>query len=316
MEEATHLAILITSSESLWRLSKCNPFQALNDSAFIPSVFFISSFIFCILTIFMHFRANNFFHSTRLRSVLKLLHALDGPLALFLGLGIYYESNFLTFISLMLICKFYLLHLLSRMVTGIKTHSNQAIALQTTKTFLHHVGSFSFLTIKTCSFAYERSLNVPFYESVVIMTSIWRFISMNGHAAMTLRDSISTKSYNQIMWTINHIRNIFMVFMLASIWMSPRLQRGFALSASGHISYMLVRMGPVFRIGSLYFSDRPDLKAQWEVMSDFNRLKAILSLKYPFFSLELALLSLTIIVLLSLRLNISIYIDVETCSFY
>ena len=110
--------------------------------------------------------------------------------------------------------KCFLLHLLSRMVTGQAAFGSMAISLQTTKTFLHHTGSFLFLG------------DGP----TALITGVWRFISMNGHAAMTLRDRLDTKTYDRVIWNITHARNSVLAVVLATCFVNPAIRRGFGTS--------------------------------------------------------------------------------------
>ena len=96
---------------------------------------------------------------------------IDGINALGIGLGLYYGNDILFLIGVIFMVKCGLLYLLSRMVTGQAAHNKYQMLIQTTKTYLHHVGSFLFLTNPT----------------VTILTTIWRCISMNGHAILTAR---------------------------------------------------------------------------------------------------------------------------------
>ena len=142
---------------------------------------------------------------------------------------------------------------------------------------------------------------------------------MNGHAALTYRKSLSPEQYHRLMWTITHMRNGVVVAVLAACASDPHVRRGFAISAAGHVSYMLVRIGPVFRLGSLYMEDAggEDKKKWWsEQLSDAQRLRQLLSGNFNWFLLELSLLLLAIIVLSVLRLTTYAEIDDATCTFY
>lgn len=79
-----------------------------------------------------------------------------------------------------------------------------------------------------------------------------------------------------------------------------------AHSASGHIAYMLVRVGPVFRIGSLYFPAEADLK-RWAQLSDAQRLRELMQGRHPFFALELSILASAIVYFSYLRLSTLIF---------
>lgn len=48
-------------------------------------------------------------------------------------------------------------------------------------------------------------------------------------------------------------------------------------------------MGPVFRIGSLYFPQEEALK-RWASLTDLQRIQELVALKHPFFALELGIL--------------------------
>ena len=76
-----------------------------------------------------------------------------------------------------------------------------------------------------------------------------------------------------------------------------------ACSACGHLSYMLVRMGPVFRIGSLYFPEEAALQ-RWAALNDTQRLRELVALKHPYFALELGLLLVACIYFMYLRINL------------
>jgi hypothetical protein len=53
----------------------------------------------------------------------------------------------------------------------------------------------------------------------------------------------------------------------------------------GHISYLVVRMGPVFRLGSLYIPE--DEKHEWKNYSDMKKIRLLISGQYPWLSVEL-----------------------------
>lgn len=105
------------------------------------------------------------------------------------------------------------------------------------------------------------------------------------------------------MWIITHSRNVVVVFVLLSILLSSDIRRGFAISASGHVAYLLVRAGPVFRLGSLYLDE--EFKKKWqEEYTDYQRAQYLLSGKNFYFALEIGTMLLTIVVLVFLRLQL------------
>ena len=50
---------------------------------------------------------------------------------------------------------------------------------------------------------------------------------MNGHAAMTLRKSLSEKTYNKVMWMITHARNAILAIVILICFFSRDIRRGF-----------------------------------------------------------------------------------------
>ena len=211
MEEATHLAVIIVSTEALWRISRCSISSYLTYENYLPSLLFFTAFVLCIAAVYLDVKNISYFQTPLVRNTITFLHACDGLIALAIGIAFYINSSWLLAAGIVLLSKFFLLYLLSRMVTGVKAYDKFSVAVQTTKTFIHHNGSFFFITDPT----------------VAIITGIWRFVSMNGHAALTLRDKISPELYNTIMWSIAHQRNIVIVFILFLCFISPEIMRGF-----------------------------------------------------------------------------------------
>ncbi len=83
------------------------------------------------------------------------------------------------------------------------------------------------------------------------------------------------------------------------------------LSAAGHIAYLLVRMGTVFRLGSHYVTDDVEREKWPEVMSERQKLKILLSAKYPWFLFEMTLTAFLIVYLGVLRLTTQGYFSEE-----
>jgi hypothetical protein len=211
MEEATHAAIFLVAAECAWRLTHCDVIQSIFSSRFHPGLIFILSYLGCIGNIFLDIKNAAFFQSDFIRGLIKTLHACDGILALVIGIGIYLQNDIITLIGILGITKLYMLYLLSRMVTGVKSYSKLEMVVQTTKTFIHHTASFYFLADPTTA----------------AITAFWRFISMNGHAALTLREKMSEEGYTSLMWMITHARNAAMMLVLVLCWWSPSIRRGF-----------------------------------------------------------------------------------------
>jgi len=105
------------------------------------------------------------------------------------------------------------------------------------------------------------------------------------------------------MWILTHMRNSVVILIIIMILINSNIRRGFAISASGHIAYLLVRAGPVFRLGSLYLDD--EFKKKWqEEYTDYQRANYLLSGKNFYFSLEIGTMLLAIIILFYLRVQL------------
>lgn len=210
MEEATHVAWIIVAGETLWRTLKCNAIVNY-DHQFKSGLLFFGAYLLCIAAIFLELKSIPFFKSTFVRGLITVLHAADGVSAIILGLSIYYQDSILLVFGILAIGKIFLLHLLSRMVTGVKAYGNFEVALQTTKTFLHHTGSFLFISD----------------PKVVLITALWRFTSMNGHAILSLKDHISRSLFEDSMWVLAHARNAMVVAVLLMCYFDSEIRRGF-----------------------------------------------------------------------------------------
>ena len=88
------------------------------------------AYFLCVVVIFLDIKKYDFFKSPPLRSLLSFLHAADGIVALILALAFYYKSPLLLYGGVIAITKVFLLHLLSRMVTGEAAFGPWAITLQ------------------------------------------------------------------------------------------------------------------------------------------------------------------------------------------
>lgn len=77
---------------------------------------------------------------------------------------------------------------------------------------------------------------------------------------------------------------------------------------------MLVRLGPVFRIGSLYLPNSEE-KKKWHGYTDKQRLDVLLSGKYLWFSLELGILAFACTYFSILRLFTYGILVENTCQF-
>lgn len=213
MEEATYLACIIVSVETLWRLNRCDSLHYLLsiDGLMSPSVLFASSFVLCIGTVLLDVKSMSFFKSTGVRDAISLLHASDGLSALILGIGLYTRYWFLIVLGILCLTKFSLLHMLSRMVTGVKSTTQFQACAQTAKTFVHHLGSFMFLS----------------NSKVILITTVWRCISMNGHAILAMKQDLEHAVFELWLWRISYLRNIAVVTVLITCLANATIRRGF-----------------------------------------------------------------------------------------
>ncbi len=154
------------------------------------------------------------------------------------------------------------------------------------KSFIHHLSSFLFLSSAG--------------PTVIAVTTLWRALSMSGHTAqaLSLKKHITADQLFRFNWMLSHARNLYVLFILAVCVCQPSARAGFGRSAVGHIAYMLVRAGPVFRLGSVYVGDRP----LWQGLTDWQRLALLLSGKHVFLTIEVGSLCFLSVLFLYWRL--------------
>lgn len=140
----------------------------------------------------------------------------------------------------------------------------------TLKSYIHHTASFLFLDSS--------------FKEVIVITTVWRAISMSGHSAQALHfnNIIDKDQLYRFNWILSHVRNIAVSVILFLCVLYPRVRTGFGLSAVGHVGYILVRAGPVFRLGSVYVGDRP----LWQGRTDRDRIAVLLDGKHPYLTIE------------------------------
>jgi hypothetical protein len=140
----------------------------------------------------------------------------------------------------------------------------------TLKSYIHHTASFLFLDSS--------------FKEVIVITTVWRAISMSGHSAQALHfnNIIDKDQLYRFNWILSHVRNVAVSIISFLCVVYPRVRMGFGLSAVGHVGYILVRAGPVFRLGSVYVGDRP----LWQARTDQDRIAVLLSGKHPYLTIE------------------------------
>lgn len=255
-------------------------------------ILFLLSYISCIIAgtlglkdLFPFIKSNEF------KSFMSYLHGLDGVSALIIGISIYFKSVIGISIGILLITKFSVICLMNRMILGKISNDTSLIdeIQQTSKSYLHHVASFLFIQ----------------HPLEILITTAWRTISMSGHSLLVLRNSphFTEEQLTKLNWNLSHIRNIFVFILLIICSFHSEIREAFARSAVGHISYMAVRFGPVFQLGSIYVpvSD----KQAWHKMSEKEKLHALLfEWKHPWLTLELSLLFVTSLFFAFLRIEL------------
>jgi hypothetical protein len=262
----------------------------------------LGSYLLCLLLQLCEMKENSFVKSPLFKNILTFCHAADGLCALLLGVGIYYQNIYLFGFGTVIMVKFGLLYVFNRMILA-KTASlddGMAIALQTTKSFLHHTASFLFLTQN------------PFE---IIIVTLWRTISMTGHALLVLRNKVPSATISYWQWTLSYLRILILVgilFLLCmpsinnnieynNYWNVHALRNAMGHSAFGHIAYMAIRWMPLLQQGAVYVEHE---KEEWVGLGDnltarFHLL--FIEGKYIPLTIELTLMVLLICIFFFLR---------------
>ena len=254
---------------------------------------FLCSFGLCLMSQFLQIKDSAVEKSIVFRSLLSVLHGMDGMAALLIGLSIYFRSIVGLWIGLIIISKVFLIHVLNRMILGKKTDGGiLAECTQTTKSFLHHCANFLFIQEPT----------------EIIITTIWRFVSMSGHALLVLRGKVSPSTVYRLNWIVAILRIVIVLGLFVGCLYDKTLRCAFGRSAIGHITYMMVRFGPVFRSGSMYLDAKE--KEAWILHSECGKVYRI-AMGQPniFMSMELCLLFATSVLFGIVRLGL-LYVDI------
>lgn len=205
------MASCLVSIESVYRMLNLS---SMSDYEAKLRAIFISSYILSIGMVFLDVKSSQFYSKNEsfIRSVIKVLHGSDSFCALLLGVGLWFHSLTLISTSCLLLTKFFLLHLLSRAVTGVKTTDKLSMCIETTKAYLHHMGNFLFIG--------------PEDYTMILITTIWRFLSLTGHLAMYLSEN-SVISKNFFFWQLSYCRNAAILIMLFLCQYSNNIRSGF-----------------------------------------------------------------------------------------
>ena len=239
---------------------------------------FLFAFGLCLMTQLMQIKdISSVEKSIVFRSLLSVLHGMDGVAALLIGLSIYFRSIVGLWIGLIIITKIFLIHVLNRMILGKKTDGGiLAECTQTTKSFLHHCANFLFIQEPT----------------EIMITTMWRFVSMSGHALLVLRGKVSPITVYRLNWIVAILRIVILLGLFVGCLYDKTLRCAFGRSAIGHITYMMVRFGPVFHSGSMYLDAKE--KEAWSEVSECGKVYRIVTGQpNVFMALELCLLLAT-----------------------
>lgn len=259
-----------------------------NSSYTTEGVVFTVSYLLCVFSSTFRNLELPLFKDQNFKSFISFLHGLDGLSALIIGISIHYNSALGLCIGNIMITKIFLLFLLNRMILTNKTDGSLlADIIQTSKSYIHHVASFLFLHSSSPALLY---------------TTIWRTISLSGHATLVLRGKYPKTFISKLDWFFAYGRMSIVVIILLLCLFDVNIRQSFGDSAVGHIAYMVVRIGPVFRLGSIYLNEHD--KSIWVTMTDTQKIYLLLQGKHPWLTLELLLLLVTSVVFTCLRLKI------------
>jgi hypothetical protein len=164
-----HISLAGVCCEVLYRISSAAIVTTKENGDpywFEGGFIFLISYVLCIITQLSGFKDITYISkSESFRSLLSILHGLDGFAALLIGVSLYYKSKIGLWLSLIMITKIFLIHLLNRLILAKKSDLGiLAECTQTTKSYLHHVSSFLFIS----------------HPTEIIITTLWRTISMTG----------------------------------------------------------------------------------------------------------------------------------------
>jgi 1,4-dihydroxy-2-naphthoate octaprenyltransferase len=98
------------------------------------------------------------------------------------------------------------------------------------------------------------------------------------------------------------MRILMVISILITCICYPDVRIAFGESAIGHISYMMVRLGPVYKTGSMYLNKEEKIK--WDNSTEKEKMYDLLTGKYLMFSIEVFLLIVTSIIFAVLRISI------------
>jgi len=216
MENIASIGLTGIFFESYWRSSQCS--LVYNDGQYHPFLAFAICYLLCLIVALLDFKNLSFFRSPAIRNLLSILHSMDGIITIFIAISLYLKRLDCLVISLILSTKCFLLSFVARVVTGKVANTTTEKFMQITRVYLHHVGSFIFI----------------YSDSTIILTAIWRFISMTGHALVSFRtkelkieDFRLSERYRFNVMFVGFLRQIILIVVLIGCFVFPDIRRGF-----------------------------------------------------------------------------------------
>jgi hypothetical protein len=133
---------------------------------------------------------------------------------------------------MLILSNFFFLHTLHHIFTGKTSTGIIDNIITMTKSYIHHIANFVFIS----NIDDNDNMN-----HILIITVIWRAISMSGHGAqyLKLKKYINDNELYQFNWILSHIRNITITIIIILCITKPGIRKAFGQSAIGHIGYIL-----------------------------------------------------------------------------
>lgn len=216
MDELSVLAMAAIIIEMSWRVRFCGiDVYSLIYHSLNPSTFLIISYIICIIVAILDLKHVTSLQSMPVRNMLSFLHSIDSLTAATLGIGIYCQREDLCLLSIAATTKLGLLSFVTRMITGKQSKTKLDAVLETTRAYLHHVGSFLFLNSNKFS----------------LLIGSWRCLTLLGHALVASKikseNPSDKQAYEFKIQMIAYLRQFLLFLMIVSCMVSPYLRRGF-----------------------------------------------------------------------------------------
>ena len=125
---------------------------------------------------------------------------------------------------------------------------------------------------------------------------------MTGHSTLVLRGKWNPETISTVSWILAYMRIAMVTSLLIICYLNNDLRDALGRSAVGHISYMMVRAGPVFKTGAIYLND--EQKLVWNEFSDDQKLYHLLKGTHLMLSVELLLLTFTSLFLATVKVSL------------